>query len=567
MNGTLEIAPPVAAAFPRGRQLLDDARLNRDTAFTETERDALGLRGLLPCRVFSIEEQVALEIEHLRRKNDALEKYIGLESLRDRNETLYFRVLVEHLEELMPIVYTPTVGQACQSFSHIIRRPHGLWITPDDQDRIPDLLRNASPHEIRLIVVTDNERILGLGDQGAGGMGIPRGKIALYCAGAGLRPEHCLPISLDVGTDNQTLLQDPMYCGYRRQRLRGAAYERFIDQFVEAVIKVFPGAVLQWEDFHKDLAFKNLQRYRHRLPSFNDDIQGTSAVAAAGIINALKVIETPLAEHRILFAGAGAAGIGIARLIRMLMESSNVPADVVRGAQAFMDTKGLVHHARTDLSADKREFAMKPDILANWDIQHPDEITFEQMVEQFRPTILVGVSAQAGLFTERIIREMARHVDRPVIFALSNPNSKCECKPEDAIRWTDGRAIVATGSPFPNVEFNGKEIIIGQGNNAFIFPGLGLGAILSEAHEIDDRMLLAAAKTLALCTTRARLATGSLYPSQQELRDISFHVACAVMREARDAGYGRLLADDEIERTARDGMWFPDYAPIPETAL
>lgn len=544
-----------------GRSLLEDGYLNKDAAFTEEERDRLGLRGLLPCRVLTMREQVQLAMEHIRNKSDPLEKYIGLAALRDRNEVLFYRVLVEHVEELMPIVYTPTVGQACQRYSHIVRRPSGLWLTPGDIQRIPAVLRNAPSRDVRLIVVTDNERILGLGDQGAGGMGIPVGKIALYCAGAGLHPRWCLPISLDVGTNNKELLEDPLYLGYRAPRLRGPEYESFIDAFIEGVIEVFPRAVLQWEDFQKDIAFQNLMRYRHRLPSFNDDIEGTAAVALAGVFNALKITGEPLVRQRFLFVGAGAAGVGIARLTHAAMLDAGVSQEAAAQAFTLFDTQGLVHTGRAGLGASKGRFAVAGERITAWGLNPEHFSSLPDVIRAVRPTMLIGTTAQPGFFSEAAIREMARHTARPVIFALSNPQDKAECTPKDAIAWTEGRAIVATGSPFDPVDCNGRRHVIGQGNNVFVFPGVGLGAIVAEAHEITDRMFSVAAQALADVTRPQRLEQGAIYPHQDELRQVSYKVACAVVREARDSGLGRLMSDEKIEKAVRAAMWFPEYTP------
>ena len=543
------------AAIPRGHALLGDPLLNKDIAFSEAERDAFGLRGLLPAEVATIEQQVELELEHLRRKDSDLERYIGLAALQDRNETLFHRVLQDHLEELAPIVYTPTVGLACRQYSHLMRRPRGLWITPADAGRIPELLRNSGRADVRLVVVTDNERILGLGDQGAGGMGIPIGKLALYTAGAGVDPAQTLPISLDVGTDNRELLEDPLYLGHRAPRLRGEPYDAFLEAFVEGVLETYPRALVQWEDFKQHNAIRLLDRYRHRLASFNDDVQGTAAVVVGGLLVAARTLGRRLRDQRVLFVGAGAAGVGIARLLGTAIEAEGGSP---REAIAMVDSRGLLHEGRTDLDADKLPFALGADMVRRFGLDG-DGHDLVAVIRQVAPTVLVGTCGAAGVFSEAAIRQLARGVPRPVVLPLSNPTSQSEAVPEDVLRWSEGRALVATGSPFPPVPTESGERLVGQANNMFVFPGVGLGAIASEARELTDGMFLAAARTLADMVDPERAAAGALYPRLADLGAVSRAIAVAVAREARDAGLGRMLPDESLAAAVDQARWRPEY--------
>jgi len=554
--------PDLIETTKRGFWLLKNPSTNKDLAFTQSERDLLGLNAMLPARVRSIEEQVELEMEHLRAKTDSLEQYIGLAALQDRNEVLFYRVLVEHLHELMPIVYTPTVGRACQSYSHIHRNVRGIWLTPEDIDVIPARLREYPFQDIRLIVATDNERILGLGDQGAGGMGIPIGKIALYVAGAGIHPSKVLPISLDVGTDNAKLLEDPFYIGYPERRLRGAAYDEFIEAFVEGVREVFPNAVLQWEDFDKRHAFDLLSRYRKRLPCFNDDIQGTAAVVVAGVLASLRITGQLLSEQRFVYLGAGEACAGTHDLLCTAMRAEGMPEELIARAHLLFDSQGLVRQETAERDPHKAGLAAKPAVLSHYGIDGLSEPTPEDVIRLMKPTVLIGATAQPGAFTRAMIEEMARHVERPVIFPLSNPTSKAECAPSEAIEWSEGRAIVATGSPFADVHHAGVRHVIGQSNNVFVFPGVGLGVILSQMREVPNEVFYAAAKALAESVDEERLSLGALFPDPSGLRETSARVASAVIRHAGANHLGRPIPDLEIDEIVRASMWFPDYVPI-----
>ncbi|HRT57978.1 MAG TPA: NAD-dependent malic enzyme [Candidatus Paceibacterota bacterium] len=544
-----------------GERVLRDPARNKDTAFTREERKRLGIEGLLPPAVLTIEQQVAMELEHIFSKKEPLEQYIGLMALLDRNETLFYRLLVENLERLTPIVYTPTVGLACQQYSHIFRRPRGLFLCPEDRGQIAQRLRNFRQRDIRLIVVTDNERILGLGDQGAGGMAIPVGKLILYSADAGIHPSHCLPVSLDVGTDNSALLEDPYYIGYRGRRLRGAAYDDLVEEFVLAVKHVFPNALVQWEDFKKANAFRLLEKYAGRLPSFNDDIQGTSAVTLAGILAGLRRLGQPLRQQRFLLAGAGAAGVGIGRLLQTALVAEGLTPAAARRCQVYVDSQGVVHQGRGPLEAFKQEVALSPEDLAAAGLPNPPPTALEAIVRAVRPTVLIGTTGQPGDFTPGVIRAMADHCARPLIFPLSNPTSKAECTPSEALHHSDGRALVATGSPFEPVTFNGRRHVIGQCNNLFVFPGVGLGALISEASRVTASMFLAAARFLADFTVTNTAGEDSLYPPLQMLRQVSQSIAFEVAQTAREEGIGRALCDEALRAEIEAFCWFPDYAP------
>lgn len=538
---------------PSAADYLHDPRLNKGTAFTAAERDALGLHGMLPPRVLTQDQQMVRVLESLRRKDSPLEKYIYLAALVDRNEHLFYRLLIEHVEEIMPIVYTPTVGEACQRFAHIFRRARGLYVTAEDKGRIAQVLRHWPVRDIGMIVVTDGERILGLGDLGANGMGIPIGKLALYTACAGLRPELCLPITLDVGCNRAEIRDDPLYLGLRQERLRGAAYDELVEEFVQAVQEVFPRAVLQFEDFATENAIRLLARYRDRVCCFNDDIQGTAGVALAGLLTAGRITGKSLAEQRVLFLGAGSAATGIADLFVSAMVRDGVSAAEARRRCWFVDSKGLVVEGRADLAEHKLPYA------------HPHAPAGDLLtaIEALRPTALIGVSAQGGTFTEAVVRAMARHNERPIVFPLSNPTSKSECTAQQAYEWSDGRAVFASGSPFPACEVGGRKFVPGQGNNAYIFPGLGLGAVVAGVRRVTDTMFYVAARTLAELVDPKDLEFGLLYPRLAQIRTVSAHIATAVAANAYEEGLATAPRPADLGKAVAEAMYdgrYPNYA-------
>lgn len=538
----------------RGLALIQDPRTNKGTGFTEAERDALGLRGLLPPRALTIDEQLRRVRHNFDAKLSAIEKYLFLVSLQDRNETLFYRFLADHLQEMMPLIYTPTVGEACQRFGHIFRRPRGLYTSIADRGRIRRVLENWPDRQVSVIVVTDGERILGLGDLGAHGMGIPIGKLSLYVACAGVPPFETLPITLDVGTDNVDLRHDPLYTGLPQARVRGPEYEAFIEEFVTAVAEVFPGVLLQWEDFATENAIQLLGRYRDRLCTFNDDIQGTAGVVLSALFSACRVLEAPLRDQRLLFFGAGASATGVANLIVSAMVRQGLTEAEAHRQVWFVDSKGLVVASRGDLQAHKRPYAH----------DHPPVPTLLEAVRALRPSGLIGLSTQPQTFTEPVLQAMAAHHARPVVFALSNPTSKAECTAEQAYRFTAGRALFASGSPFDPVTLNGRTHVPRQANNAYIFPGLGLGIVLSKATRVTDAMFHAAAEAAAEFVAESDLGQGSLLPPLGDIQRVSAHIAAAVVRLARAEG---LASATDIPADLEEWVLSRMYRPVyPEYA-
>lgn len=546
-------ATPYLAVDARGKAILQDAFLNKGDAFTRDEREALGLVGFLPDHVSTIDEQLARVRYQYGLKTSEIGKNVFLNELMDRNETLFYRFVLDDLAGVVPVIYTPTIAAVCSHWSRNFRGAHGLYITPRDRGRIAQVLRGHPAMNPPVIVVTDNERILGIGDQGAGGMGIPIGKLALYTVAAGIHPERCIPISIDVGTNNSELLADPLYLGYKEPRLRGAEYEELIDEFVDAVLEVYPEALLQWEDFANLTSFRNLETHRQRITSFNDDIQGTAAMVVAGIISASP---TPLHEHRIVIAGAGSAGYGIAHQIAFAMVDDGAdPAQAWRRI-FVLDSRGLLIADSRSLKGIKANLAADPANVADW-VTIDDPPSLLDVVTNVHPTVLVGVSGQPGLFTKEVIEAMASRCERPIIMPLSNPTSYAEVTPTNAITWTDGRAVVATGSPFAPVEHKGVVHTIGQANNVFIFPGMGLGTLSVGATEVSDGMFLAAAQALAEVTSPDLVATGQLYPDIEDVRTVSRAVAIAVAKQAISEGVAEPV--DDIEARIVADMWYPEY--------
>jgi malic enzyme len=546
----------------KGHALLMNPLTNKGTAYTQRERDELDLHGLLPPTVCTIKQQLDRTYENFLGKTSPLERYIYLSSLQDRNETLFYRLVFEHIDEMMPVVYTPVVGEACQKFSHIYRRGRGLYISYDQREQIEKVLRNADIANPSIIVVTDGERILGLGDQGAGGMGIPVGKLCLYTLCAGISPYSTLPVTLDVGTDNEERLKDPLYLGLKHKRIRGDEYQTFVDGFVAAVQKVFPHTLLQWEDFLKANAIFQLKRFRNKLCSFNDDIQGTAGVIVAGLFSALRITKQRMRDQRIVFAGAGASAQGISHLIvSAMVEEGLCQCEAVKQVWT-VDSQGLVTKARPKLEDFKATYARDVAECQTYECKDRARIALLETIANVKPTVILGTSGTPGMFSREVVELMAKINERPIIFPLSNPTSKSECTAQEAVEWSDGRAIVASGSPFSPVTYKGKRHRIGQGNNAFIFPGVGLGISAAGVARVSDKMFLEAARALASKVTEDDLAESAVYPELSRIRECSLAVACATVKQAAKEGYADPEILDDLEEVLHQAMWEPKYLPI-----
>ena len=544
-----------------GYELLNNPRLNKGTAFTEAERDAFGLHGLLPPHQGTLEVQVERRKIALADQTTGLGKYSFMRDLQDTNETLFYALIARNVEELLPIVYTPTVGEGCQRFSEVWRKPRGLFISYPNQGRIEQMLADSRYDPVRCIVVSDGERILGLGDQGAGGMGIPIGKMALYTALGGIHPERCLPVLLDVGTDNEERLRDPIYIGWRHQRVRGPEYDAFVDAFVAAVKRRFSHVLLQWEDFAGTNAARLLERYREELCTFNDDIQGTAAVTTATLLAAVAASSVPFREQRIVVFGFGSAGIGIANLLLAALKEDGLTDEEARRHLYAIDRYGLILEGGTDVRPDQRPYARRREELAGWKLSADREVSLLDVVRNVAPTVLAGVSGQPGAFSEPVVREMARQVERPVIFPLSNPTSRAEATPEDLLRWTEGRALVGTGSPFAPVRIGGRSVPIAQTNNSYIFPGLALGVLAARARRVSEAMIMASARALAALSPARSDPSAALLPPIAESRRVALVVARAVGRQALLEGSAGVAGEEAFERELASCVWEPVYLP------
>jgi len=561
MDGqTPQTATEICKVSLSGFNLINSPRLNKGTAFTDAERDAFDLHGLLPPHVGSLDEQVERRLQALRNQPDAFHQYSFLRDLQDMNETLFYALLVRNIQEMLPLVYTPTVGEGCQRFSEIWKKPRGLFLSYPNRDRIEQILNHHRYDAVKCIVVSDGERILGLGDQGAGGMGIPIGKMALYTALGGVHPEHCLPILLDVGTDNEDRLNSRLYLGWRHHRIRGDEYDAFVDDFVSAVKKRWPHVLLQWEDFARLNATRLLDRYRDQLCTFNDDIQGTAAIAAATLLSAINVTGVPLEQQKIVVLGFGTAGIGIANLLMQLMQDKGMSESDARDRIYAIGRYGLVTENGSGVRPEQLPYARKEQEVRDWK-QPNEEIDLLEVVRKAKPTVLIGVSGQKGAFTEFAIREMAMHTARPIIFPLSNPVSCGEANPQDLLDWTDGRALIGTGSPFGPASFGGKVVPIAQTNNSYIFPGLALGIVSSRAKRVTDAMILAAAKELARLVPTQTDKLADLLPSLSESRKLSRSIAHAVGMQAIEDGQAQIADEADLQRELQANIWEPLYVP------